>query len=199
MPPNVSERTFLHWSTWTNAPDEVVVDTGAWPESTYWGTKVGSRDWCRLPAQPDGSVRVGNVLFSPSHEMVELLRQLKYTSELLKEYVFEEVRQREFRELPSRRRCMYFLDASNDPDEYAAKNGMTNRPLLYGVEVLRGRLHRGKLAALNCNVRLHGEVIEHARRFWTHADPAPDTEVLFEGICRLRRLRPSQPDSPPAR
>jgi hypothetical protein len=118
------------------------------------------------------------------HPAAERLRHFKYTSEVLKEYVFDEVRAVEFPRLPSRRRCMFLLDEVHDPEAYAAAIGFADHAHLYRVEVISGRLHRGDLAELRCNMQLQGEIAEHARRYWRGVPVGLSAEVLFEGICR---------------
>lgn len=165
----VSERTFLHASG--GMPSEIDTAT-AWAESRHWRSKL---------ALPDGAWSKGQ-----PPQPGPVLARLKYNCELLKEYVFEDVRRAAFPELPSRRRCMYLLDSSHDPAAFASSIGLDGAAV-YVVEVVSGCLHRAELAALDCNLRPHSEIEAHARRYWTHAEPGDGTEVLFEGVCRLLR------------
>jgi Protein of unknown function (DUF2441) len=172
---HVKERTFLHWTRGDLAAE---LDTRqAWSESLHWRSKRIRPVAAHTLRQP----------VSQDEAMIVLMGRLQYAAELLKEYVFEDVRRVHFSERPSRRSCMYLFDTAEDPEAYASAMNL-ERNVLYQVEVISGQLHRAPIAALNCNARTHDEMVEHARRYWTHTEPNIGTEVLFEGMCRLSRL-----------
>jgi hypothetical protein len=187
----VAERTFLHLSNWTNPFDSGTLDTTkAWEQSQYWTTRVATDEWCGAAEAPDGSWKLDSIVFAKGHPVIALMRRLKYAAELAKELVFEDVRRTEFAERPSRRSCMFLLDESVDPESYAkAMWGSMGTRALYRVELVSGRVHRGTLSALNCNMKLHPDIVQNARSFWTHAEPSLDTEILFEGVCKLTRMK----------
>lgn len=186
----VTERTFLHLSNWTDPFDSGTLDTTkAWEQSQYWTTRLTTDEWCGAAEDPDGSLKLGSLAFAKGHPVIALMRRFKYAAELAKELIFEDVRRTEFPQRPSRRACMFLLDESVDPATYAkAMWGSVGTRSLYRVEIVSGRVHRAKLSALNCNVRLHADIVQNARLFWTHAEPSVDTEVMFEGVCKLTRM-----------
>jgi len=171
----VKERTFLHWTRGDLAAE---LDTRqAWSKSLHWQSKLLRPDDIREHVSPDEAFNV-------------LTGRLRYAAELLKEYVFEDVRRVHFSERPSRRSCMYLFDTAEDPEAYARAMNLEGS-VLYQVEVISGQLHRGPIAALNCNARTHDEMVEYAHRYWAHTESNVGTEVLFEGMCRLSRLNES--------
>ena len=109
---DVNERTFLHWATprfMEAANNAANVELTTTPTETwYWKGKLASRDW----VVPKPSPSVG--------DLAEILLHAKYATEVLKEIVFEHVRDAEYRERPSRRRAMFLFDSSLDPAAYAA-------------------------------------------------------------------------------
>lgn len=176
----VTERTFLHWTSprfLQEAGNAANIELTTTPNASwYWLGKLATREWAR----PTAPAPLG------AESIVEFLTQGKYASELLKEYVFEEVRSTEFPQRPSRRRAMYLFDASLDPHVYAEKLKLATH-CLYEVKVLNGRLHRASLKALDCNLQLHEDIVKHAQAYWAHVgSPAMETEVLFEGECSMR-------------
>lgn len=184
----VAERTFLHWSSWAAPPDSIEVDTRtAWTITHYWSAKTQTK-----PETRDEPLQVGSLYFEKDHPLSKffnfMMSVAKTNSELLKEYIFDEVRALEFPDLPSRRRCVFFLDAVHDPHEYINQLGWVAPTTLYEATVVEGTLHRAKLSLLNCNTLSPPELREQARRYWQKADVDLGTEVLFEGIMRLRRV-----------
>jgi len=123
----------------------------------------------------------------------QVLQDGKYTTQVLKEYVFEEVRRTEFPEKPSRKRCMFLFDLDLDPLAYASRFGWdAEKMALLEVEIgrERGRLHRGHLSALNVSTHRVPAYEDAARAFWGQ-EPAPgdeDSEILYEGAIRITRV-----------
>jgi hypothetical protein len=176
---DVIERRFFHWATqeFLDAANRAptVEFTTSPTASWYWKGKLNSRDWVE-PKPPLG-------------QLGELLLHGRYSAEILKEYVFEEVRLLEFPLRPSRRRSMFLFDASLDPDAYAASMSLRKHHL-FEVELLSGTVHRAATAELSCNLSLVPEIAERARGYWRHAlEPTIGAEILFEGECRMRWVR----------
>jgi hypothetical protein len=183
----VSERRFFHWSSWDKPPDSAQFDTRkAWTSSHYWQAKLNHK-----PEVPDEPLVLGPMRIEKGHPIAQLFHKLfsisKTNSELLKEYVFDEVREIEFPALPSRRRCMFLFDAEHDPHAYAKQLGFTPATL-YEVTVTEGSLHRAKLSLLNCNSMSPPELRAQARLYWAPTEPSMDTELLFEGVAQLQRV-----------
>jgi Protein of unknown function (DUF2441) len=169
------ELNFYHWS---DDPNLTYLDTASTSASRHWqGKRLRA---LTRPVQPSGLTweafanSVGDYMKGP----------VKETRELVKEFIFEDVRRAEFPALPSRRTCLYLIDEVQDPRTYATAMGLT-MPHLYHVRVDEGRLHRAPIAALNCITRSHDEIEEHARAYWRGGSRGAETEVLLEGRCRL--------------
>ena len=179
----VVEREFYHWASpeFVSAANNAATleFTTSPTTSFYWRGKIASRTLdprIKLPAQLE--------------RFAEQLAHLKYAAELLKEYVFEEVRVAEFVERPTRRRAMFLIDMCLDPHAYAASMQLRAHRL-YRVTVHNGRLHRADASALNCNLSLHQDMAARARQYWTHAPAATTSgEVLFEGECKMEWVPP---------
>ena len=141
---------------------------------------MGSMEWAKPPPTTASNL---------AETFGEILTHNKYTAEVLKEYVFEDVRSSEFAGRPSRRRCMFLFDAVLDPNLYATTLQLRAENL-FEVEVLSGALHRARYTDLACNLSKVAEIEERARSYWKHRpEPALETEILFEGQCRMHWLR----------
>jgi len=164
----------------------------SWATSYYWQQKLEDR-WVKdFPPLPEvlRQVVVGGLALA---DIEPLLRHGKWAAELLKEYVFEEVRAAEFAALPSRKKCLYGFSTSLDPHEYARMLGMP----LNGRSILRirteagTRVHFADASVLNCNLLLHQQLAEQARKYWAGTEPGlPTAEALVEGrvtICEIVR------------
>lgn len=153
-------------------------------ESFYWTQKL-TKNWV-----PKMTVTTGDQVFDEKIKMFEpFLGHGKYTAELLKEFVFEDVRQREFPSRPSRRRCL-FAFAFNDPAAYAAKLQFPrDKYQLFSVSAGPGaQIHYADLTCLDVNLLDYYGYVEAARRYWKGADPnSINTEVLLEGAFMLSR------------
>ena len=120
-------------------------------------------------------------------EIRRFLLHAKYSSELLKEYIFEEIRASEFPQVPSRMRCLFLFEAEHDKDAevYLQKMGysLTERSLIK-VEPVNGKsaTHRTDAKLLDVNLSKQPEVAAAARKYWQGtSDPVELPEVLLEG------------------
>lgn len=172
---------YLHFSSWTNDLVPLVgteLDT-SWPVSVYWQNRIQSHKGMISSFSADG------IAFK------QLLALAKNTGEVLKEYVFEEIRAAEFPDKPSRRRCMFLLPPQASPDEVAAflKLDPSARWLIE-IEVLEGATHQADMKHLNCSGSDHSTMATSARAYWGQpgADDAADGEVLFCGRFRIESI-----------
>ncbi|WP_373997933.1 DUF2441 domain-containing protein [Bdellovibrio bacteriovorus] len=89
--------------------------------------------------------------------------------ELLKEYIFEDVRQSEFPHLPSRKKAVFFLDESDDTDEkisrFSSMLARREKMVFRGIEE-KHLIFRADANFLNCNMKSTDEIFEFARRYW---------------------------------
>ncbi len=110
---------------------------------------------------------------------------LDHQAELLRELVFEQVRQESFPEKPSRLRCMWLIP--HDQELLARWCASINSESYRVFEVeAEGRVHVGanKYLRVQC---LSGNVLrENARRFWSPlANGGDQVEILCEGEIRI--------------
>jgi hypothetical protein len=174
----VSERRFLHWASqrFLDAANRAASIEFTTPPNASWYWKGSLASRAKFGAALPGDVG-------------EILLHSKYAAQALKEYVFDEIRAMEFSSRPSRRRCMFLFDATLDADAYAATMGLLQHHL-FEVELSAGTVHRAPLSELACNLSLVPELEERARAYWRHVEaPSMDTEILFEGTCKMTWLR----------
>ena len=181
------EVMVYHFTTW-NLSDEHIgkVINVAWDASNYWQHKM-TRGWVPQLANLPDNITVNGI---PMSSLNELLNHMKYTSELLKEYIFDEIRSNEYPSKPSRRKCMFAFSTVHDPDGYAKRLGFDRtRYRLMTLRVLEGtKLHFGDMVHLNTNLSDHKGIVEAARRYWAGADAnLPTAEAVIEGPLEIVR------------
>lgn len=134
-------------------------------------------------------------------EVEEFLRflslELKYSSQLLKEYIFEDIRASEFPQLPSRKRCMFLFEAeqTKEAEGYLRKMN-SERSILCGrslikVEPIKGDsiTHRTDAKLLDINLARQPDIADRARKYWQGtSDPIELSEVLLEGSFIIRKI-----------
>lgn len=130
--------------------------------------------------------------------MLEGLRslslELKYSSQLLKEYIFEDIRASEFSQLPSRKRCMFLVEAE-EAEDCLRKMGFEGSSLcgysLIKVEPIKGDsiTHRTDAKLLDINLARQPDIADRARKYWQGtSDPIELSEVLLEGSFIIRKI-----------
>lgn len=123
-----------------------------------------------------------------------ILQHEKYASELLKEYIFEEVRERVFTSLPSRKRCMFLYKPipNFNYKEYAQNMGFDiSKYNLYEIELVDNnhKIHKAEMSLLNCNLSNHDELVKRAKKYWQGTEKyGLDTEILFEGSFKINNV-----------
>lgn len=111
-----------------------------------------------------------------------------------KEQRFEQVRERDFASLPSRKRCMFLLDHGVAPTTFAAKYAFPASRILLGIEPVpdESTLFRADISALDFP-RLPPEQIEAcARTYWAGAPDGHDPlriEIILEGAFTVRSIQ----------
>ena len=124
-------------------------------------------------------------------ELSQQIQKSKYYAELLKEYIFEEVRTFDFPNKPSRKKCMFLVPYDVDIFDYALnlQYGLTNRTLLEIETIEGGQLHFADLTLLNCNSHKHSEKVVAAKQYWEGTKNINlYTEVLFSGQFKVTSI-----------
>lgn len=122
-------------------------------------------------------------------EIMPILKDYKYSTELLKEYIFEEIRQKEFSGCPSRKKCMFCFDKNIDYKKYANQLGFDlNNYNLFEIEILeeKSTVHTGNMDLLNCNSQKYNEIATQARTYWKGYERNNlNSEIIFEGCFKV--------------
>jgi hypothetical protein len=198
---------FLHFtSRWScdNLELNKTYDTVSWDYSYYWKTRLEGLQIKEKNVKDHldklFSILPDNLVLSNDTTLKEyfienfnpVFSQLAYSSELLKEYIFEEIRQEEFSELPSRKRCMFLFDCNVDYKEYASMmNFDLTKYNLLEIEVIDddSKIFSGDISLLDCNSEAHRKITENARKYWTGIDRNNvKAEVLFEGYFKINNI-----------
>lgn len=170
---------FIHYTNWDPASLAVgMTFSTMYAPSYYWN---GKRNTAWVPAATG--------LFQPFEE---ILKHGKYAAELLKEYVFEEVRLQAQPEAPSRRACMFAFHPDADFGILAKKLGLTapHRSVLRVAPAGPSyRSHVGRLDLLDCNLATVEEMEERAHLYWTsHYEDPNVVEVLLAGPMVIKEI-----------
>lgn len=159
-----------------------VLSTEHWSQSHYWEARRNGTF-----AKPLPDLGPLSALFTSIGPFLEMAGK---SSEVLKEYVFEDARRRLFDAKPSRWRCIFAVPAASSEDE--AVNTLRAMNLLSGgknlvlLELLGDRIHYGDSRLLNCNANYVVEIERFAQQYWA-AEGTPD-ELLYEGPFRVERI-----------
>jgi hypothetical protein len=119
------------------------------------------------------------------------IQKSKYYSELLKEYIFEDIRRKEFVEKPSRQDCMFLFPLEVDINDFARNLGYNlNDRTIIEVETLNEeQIHFADLTLLNVNIHNHNEKEEAARLYWSGTNKRNlETEILYRGQFRVTKI-----------
>jgi hypothetical protein len=184
---------FLHFTNWpvSNIDTNTIYCTN-WNLSNYWAQKLKG-DWLNfveyLPFD------LPNIFIGEANlkEMVSFIsKHLVYSSTLLKEYIFEEVRVNKYPELPSRKKCMFLFDLEIDYQQYSkVLKFILEKYNLIVIEPLKGesKFLRVDMNLLNCNLYLYDDIVANAEKYWMGTDKVYlNTEILFEGKFKIKRI-----------
>lgn len=185
---------FKHITNWHDMALGIPYET-TWTESNYWKNKQvdtnqiqdTSNKFFDTMADLFTKFGVDIDVSGLSNEM----QKTKYYAELLKEYIFEQVRLVEYPEKPSRMQCMFLF--SNDIDHSDFANSlhydMANKSIIE-IEVFENsKLHFADLKLLDCNALTHVEKMDKARQYWKGTtEQGLGVEILFTGNFKINKV-----------
>lgn len=191
-------QVYFHFTTWQMNSNLVGQHCQtSWNVSNYWRSKLDGSfliDFEPFKGFPARILDVLNGLQEEGDEIRMLLSHEMYSSELLKEYIFEEIRACEFPQVPSRKRCMFLFEAEQDQDAviYSQKMGikLTGKSLIK-VEPVDSECvtHRTDAKLLDVNLSKQPEIAAAARKYWHGTtDSVELPEVLLEGSFVIRDI-----------
>ena len=128
-------------------------------------------------------------IFANKNLVLRLSEQLEEYDFTLRELAFEEVRKIEFKDYPSRLKCMYLIDNK----ESCLKNLKNIHHKGHGTffQVVAVKLNGNVFYATSKNVRRSGfsfnDYYEMAREYWSQDQKSnlPINEILFEGKAEI--------------
>ena len=184
---------FKHITDWN--PDEIdfekIYETN-WAISNYWINKLNDRNQVR--GEMDEAIAGLQTILKVTGQSFDLsffkneMQAAKYYSELLKEYIFEEVRLNEFSDKPSRKNCMFLVPFEIDILEYGKKMNfdLTNKTMIEIETMEDAKIHFADITLLNCNNLIHDEKVEKAKEYWKGTELINlNTEILFRGHFKI--------------
>lgn len=185
---------FLHFTNWSVGTIDINKVYGTnWNLSNYW-TKRLKGDWLNYVEYPQfnlPNIFIGEV--NLKEIMSSISKHLMYSSTLLKEYVFEEIRVNKNPKLPSRKNCMFLFDTEIDYQEYCKVLKFDiEKYNLIAIELLlndTAKFLRVDMNLLNCNLHRYDEIVAHAEKYWEGTNEVGlNTEILFEGKFKIKRI-----------
>lgn len=116
----------------------------------------------------------------------------KKNKEILKEYVFEDIRAKEFPEYPSRRNCMFLFGLNENINKYLKHFGLDiSERIVVKIEIIEQEKKLIKINPkfLNCNFMEVQEIEKQARKYWNQDDINEQfCEYLFRGKFRITEI-----------
>ena len=118
---------------------------------------------------------------------------ISYTTELLRELVFEHIRQKRFPNYPSRHNCLFAIPNDKDSLEYWKKRYMGEfEGIIVNIYLLSltGKIHRANTKYLNNDIVDLREYENNAINYWSGNDIgiSPLDEILFEGEILIEKI-----------
>lgn len=163
--------------------------------SNYWKNKLKG-DW----VSPDFSLNFldGLIKLIPDFEqfkqsLIESFNHGKYSSELLKEYIFEDVRCNSFPNLPSRKNCLFAFPEDSNIQEMRNRFDLSEKlyPNIVRIEGVEKEYNSVVVDAnlLNCNMSKFDKITEFAFQYWSGEKiNEPLFEILFQGKFKVTKL-----------
>ena len=184
---------FLHFTNWKI--EEIKIGTPystSWDKSNYWiqktknGNSIPQDIASLLNAMPEIKIQGLGL------DIKEILKSFKIKSELLKEYIFDEVRLEIQPSAPSRKKCMYLFDNTYDYKKYAELLSfeLSNYNLLE-IEPISEKFSYIKtdFSFLNCNVENYNSIRENAIKYWNgEIHNQENCEILFQGDFIIKNV-----------
>jgi hypothetical protein len=197
IPPYYGQTRVAPWVTGQTIPigadfnlffQQFEFHTWSWPISD--GESYGGKNALdHILAVIDGQTGpVENFKTSGVYEPLVALRRavdvVRRSTNMARELVFEEVRQKLFPRLPSRQRCIWVA-----PDEASARvwqGTLDDTARLFGVR-LAGHTHRADARWVGTDTRSLRDIRAFAERYWTGTNgvASPADEVLFVGTVTV--------------
>lgn len=187
---------FRHITNWEKGSIVIGKTYGTnFTESNYWNYKLKADYGSVNPLSeiislldPVLKVLGKNIDLTPISKEVQRTR---YYAETLKEYIFEDIRSREFNGKPSRRKCMFLIPHEVDIDLYGKRLGFDlSQKSIVEIEVSDpSKIHCADLQSLDCNSLSHEEKEDLARKYWVGVNTMDlNTEVLYEGEFAVTKI-----------
>lgn len=128
-------------------------------------------------------------IFANKKLVLDMSKQLEEYDFILREIAFEELRKKEFKEYPSRLKCMFLSESK----EVCLQNLKTFHHKGHGTffQVVAVKLNGSVFYATSKNVRRTGlsysDYYEMARVYWSQEQKSnlPINEILFEGTAEI--------------
>ena len=178
------------------------ISTLSWGLSKYWKNQLSQaakdtyQTWAKnivenlknsLTTSPHSNLLVDRQIF----QLVNSLVNLQLHSELLKEYIFEDVRLKEFPHLPNRKECIFLLEDCSQPEEKISAFGpafLTKKKYRLTSKATSNYFHKADAMLLNCNSLTPLEMKQRAFQYWRGEplDDTPQYEILGIGEFEIR-------------
>ncbi len=183
-----------HYTSWELDDSVFPMTCGTtWDESNYWKQKLIQEPDIQYNDLVERLCAIQPQLRELLTPLFDLVNHGKYASELLKELVFEGVRQEHFPTLPSRRRCIFLLPLEDHNSAIKRFGFSTERSTAVEISVDNAEdLFLADASLLNCNLLKHDELKKEAQRYWSgHQSGEPLLEYLYVGqFAIVGRLQP---------
>lgn len=166
-----------------------------WKESNYWKNK--QVDTNQIQGTSDKFFDTMGAIFTKFGIDIDVsvvsgeLQKTKYYAELLKEYIFEQVRLAEYPEKPSRMQCMFLFSNDIDHNDFANSlhYDMAKRSIVEIEALENSKLHFADLKLLDCNALSHIEKMDKARQYWNGTtEKGIGVEILFTGNFKINKI-----------
>ncbi len=194
-------KKFNHLTCWNNCDKLVgeIITTENWTETNYYKNKENKEVSGQIVKDGDPVISLIKSAFSQSLDPVNAsvvtdiimstIKGYKYTSELMKEMIFEEVRNNHFTERPSRKRCIFALTEDINIKEFRVKSGLTEikRKNIIKIEPVdnKSKVFIADAELLNCNTLSIDEIRDKAKLYWDGSGALSFPEVLIEGEFKV--------------
>lgn len=191
-----SKLEYLHCTNWAkeNINLDQIYET-FWIISDYWKHKIAPDLEFLQNIEPKEITELFKklkVICRDDLQVDQLHNCLTYLvarMELLKEYIFEDIRTKEFPDLPSRRNCMFLIGTDEILKDYLShyKLNILERNIVK-IEIIEQEKKIVKVNPkfLNCNLMKVQDMEEQARNYWMQKDTdEPYCEYLFRGKFRI--------------
>ncbi len=184
----------LHLTSWNKSElrTDCVYST-RWNVSNYWQQKLKG-DWLSFIPGMEVLTQADDPTFKSDGSCLKnFLIHSKYCAEVLKEYIFEEVRNSFYSQHPSRMNCLFAFPDNSDIDQMRVKFTISNelRPTLIRITPVTGQSSFIKADAnlLNCDFLLHDGIADMAQKYWSGVHQEDSLiEILLSGVFTISEI-----------